>query len=113
VARKVVFRDEATRELTELAVYIANQSGSTVASQYIERLYSACVSLTNFPERGTKRDEILPGLRTIGFERRVTIAFRVLETQVEIVTIAYGGRDFANKLRKRAGRRSSRPRSRR
>jgi toxin ParE1/3/4 len=41
-----------------------------------------------------------PGLRTIGFERRVTIAFRVLKTQVQIITIAYGGRDFESELRR-------------
>jgi toxin ParE1/3/4 len=40
----------------------------------------------------------MPGLRTIGFERRVTIAFRVLKSRVEIVAIAYGGRDFESEL---------------
>jgi toxin ParE1/3/4 len=57
------------------------------------------MSLAHAPMRGTKRDDILPGLRTIGFERRVTIAFRVLKARVEIVTIAYGGRDFESTLR--------------
>jgi toxin ParE1/3/4 len=57
-------------------------------------------SLRYSPDRGTRRDDILPGLHTIGFERRVTIAFRVLKTRVEIVTIAYGGRDFKNALRR-------------
>ncbi len=41
---------------------------------------------------------LLPGLRTVGFERRVTIAFRVLKTEVEIVTIAYAGRHFEDDL---------------
>jgi toxin ParE1/3/4 len=58
------------------------------------------MDLATFPERGTRRDDILPGLRTIGFERRVTIAFRVLKARVEIVTIAYGGRDFERELRR-------------
>jgi toxin ParE1/3/4 len=101
VARKVVLRDEASKELTALAVYIASQAGSAVAGRYMDRLYAACMSLADFPERGTKRDDILPGLRTIGFERRATIAFRVLKTRVEIVTIAYGGRDFESGLTKK------------
>jgi toxin ParE1/3/4 len=29
----------------------------------------------------------------------VTIVFRVLKTRVEIVTVAYGGRDFEGELR--------------
>lgn len=56
------------------------------------------MKLAHFPERGTRRPDIVPGLRTIGFERRVTIAFRVLKTRVEIVAIAYAGRDFENDL---------------
>lgn len=52
------------------------------------------MQLETFPERGTRRDDLAPGLRTVGFERRVTIAFRVLPDAVEIVAIAYAGRDF-------------------
>jgi toxin ParE1/3/4 len=48
------------------------------------------MALATFPERGTRRDDILPGLRTIGFERRATIAFRVLKTRVEIVSLPMG-----------------------
>ena len=58
------------------------------------------MSLAHVPERGTKRDDILPGLCTFGFERSTAIAYRVLKTRVEIVTIAYGGRDFESALRK-------------
>ncbi len=58
------------------------------------------MSLATAPERGTRRDDLFPGLRTVGFERRVTIAFRVLDQQVEIVTIAYGGRNFEAELRR-------------
>lgn len=35
-----------------------------------------------------------PGLRIVGFQRRVTLAFRILADAVEIVAIAYAGRDF-------------------
>jgi toxin ParE1/3/4 len=100
VARSVVFREEAENDLTELALYIAGQSGAVVANRYLDRIYAACAELAHFPQRGRRRDDLLPGLRTIGFERRATIAFRVLKTRVEIVTIAYGGRDFESALRK-------------
>jgi toxin ParE1/3/4 len=100
VARKVVLLDSASRELTELGLYIASQSSAAVANGYLDRIYTACMGLATFPERGRRRDDILPGLRTIGFERRVTVAFRVLKTQVQIITIAYGGRDFESELRK-------------
>jgi len=100
VARSVVFREEAENDLTELALYVASQSGTVVANRYLDRIYAACAGLAHFPERGRPRDDLLPGLRTIGFERRATIVYRVLKARVEIVTIAYGGRDFEGALRK-------------
>jgi toxin ParE1/3/4 len=100
VAHKVVFRDEAVADLTALYDYIAHNNSPEIAIRYIRRIEEACMRLATFPESGRRRDDILPGLRTIGFERRATIAFRVLKTRVEIVTIAYGGRDFERGLRK-------------
>src|SRR4030088_3019101 len=51
-----------------------------------------------FPERGTRRDDLRPGLRVTGFERRVTIAFHVTAEAVIIDRILYGGHDFAPAL---------------
>jgi toxin ParE1/3/4 len=100
VAHKVEFRDEALADLVALYDYIASQNSPEIAIVYVRRIRVACMGLATFPERGRRRDDILPGLRVIGFERRVSIAFRVFKTRVEIVTIAYGGRDFERKLRK-------------
>jgi toxin ParE1/3/4 len=94
VALKVIFRPQAEADLQALYRYIAEASGLGIAGGYIARIEIACMSLATFPNRGTKRDDLAPGLRTIAFERRITIAYRVLKTRVEILTIAYGGRDF-------------------
>jgi len=103
VARELYFRPEAEADLIRLYEYIAEDSGATIAARYIERIEAACLALADFPERGTRRDDLLPGLRTIGFERRATIAFRVRQKRVEIVTIAYGGRDFESSLKRDQG----------
>jgi plasmid stabilization system protein ParE len=50
--------------------------------------------LESFPQRGTRRHDLRPGIRTLGFERRVTIAFQVLENEVVIARIFYGGQDY-------------------
>jgi toxin ParE1/3/4 len=99
VALEVYFRPKAEADLVGLYDYIAETSGTRIAAGYIDRIEAACMALADFPERGTRRDDILRGLRTVGFERRATIAFRVLRTRIEIVTIAYGGRDFESGLR--------------
>ena len=43
----------------------------------------------------------MPDLRTIGMDRRLTIAFRVLPDRVLIEGIFYGGQDFETRLRDR------------
>lgn len=53
-----------------------------------------CEGFGTFPKRGTRRDDIRPGLRTIGFRRRATIAFTVGDDTVTILGIFYGGQDY-------------------
>jgi len=50
--------------------------------------------MTPFPQRGTARDDIRSGLRTVGFERRVTIAFTVKGEDIVILRILYAGRSL-------------------
>src|SRR6266851_5845686 len=80
--REVSFRPIAEADLFALYRYIANEAGHAVASAYIDRIELACMALETFPERGTRRDDIRPGLRTMGFERRATIVFQVKKGEV-------------------------------
>jgi toxin ParE1/3/4 len=97
---EVRFRPRAEADLIELYRYIRTESGAEVAGAYIDRIEAACLSLETFPERGTRRDDIRPGLRTMGFERRATIVFQVLIDEVVIVRIFYGGRDYERWFRR-------------
>ena len=95
------FLRRAENRLAELGLYIANEAGVTIANAYLDRIHAACLALAEFPDRGRSRDDILSGLRTITMERRVTIVYRVRSKRVEIVPIAYAGRDFSRELSKR------------
>lgn len=97
---EVSFRPRAEADLRALYRYIARTSGRDAAGGYIDRIEAACLALARFPNRGTKRDDVHEGLRTIGFERRATIAFQVVKNEVVIVGIFYGGRDFGAALKK-------------
>ncbi|MDB5432201.1 MAG: Toxin ParE1/3/4 [Caulobacter sp.] len=92
--RIVTYSACARRQLLALYVYIAERSGVRPANDYIMRIERYCQGLDTFPHRGALRDDISPGLRTIGFERRVTIAFRVAPDEVVIAQILYGGQDI-------------------
>lgn len=95
---KVSFRPQAEADLFGLYRYIAEEAGHRVAGAYVDRIEAACLSLETFPRRGRRRDDIRPGLRTMGFERRVTIVYQVSAAAVVIVRIFYGGQDYERAL---------------
>ena len=80
--------------MDDLYDYIAAASSPGVALKFTDAIYDQVETLRDFPIIGTSREDILPGLRTMGFRRRVTIAFIVEPSQVTIVGVFYGGQDF-------------------
>jgi toxin ParE1/3/4 len=49
-------------------------------------------------ERGFLREDIRPGLRVLGFERRLTVAFSVEAETVTIYRLFYGGQNWEEVL---------------
>jgi toxin ParE1/3/4 len=92
--RAVVFSPEAKNDLLRLYDWIADASGPAVALSYVERLESYCLGFDLASDRGYSRHDLRPGLRLVGFERRVTIAFAVDTKRVAILRLLYGGRDW-------------------
>lgn len=93
------FSPEALADLIDLYDYIASRSGAANAIGYINSIETFCESLTTFPGRGTRRDDLRQGMRILGFERSAMIAIAVNENVVTILRILYGGRDVDNLLR--------------
>jgi plasmid stabilization system protein ParE len=93
VSLPVTFSDEAVRDLQNLFDFLAPAAGEAVARSYIERLFEYCRDCGLFPERGTRRDDLRPGLRLLGYRRRATIALAVLEDRVVILRVLHRGRD--------------------
>jgi toxin ParE1/3/4 len=91
---KVIFTPNARLDLIKIYTYVADRSDPIRAANYTKRIKEHCVSLSTFPARGSRRDDLEPGLRVIGFERRVTITFHVEEKSVVIGRILYGGRSL-------------------
>jgi toxin ParE1/3/4 len=91
---KVVFHPAAQQELYELYDFIAERAGYAIASNFISGIREFCVEMSTFPQRGSSRDDISPGLRVVGYKRRVSIAFTVLEPVVLVLGIFYGGRNI-------------------
>jgi toxin ParE1/3/4 len=96
---RVIFTPLAERHIGGLHRYIATRSGEARADGFLQRIIAYCEGFATFPLRGARRDDLLAGLRTVGFERGVTIAFVVAADAVLIEGIYYGGQDFEAKIR--------------
>lgn len=94
MSREVIVAPEALDDLRKLYDEIARAAGAGRAQSYTDRITAYCLSLVTFPECGTRRDDLRPGLRTTGFRRRVTIAFHMTAITVTVDRILYGGRDL-------------------
>jgi plasmid stabilization system protein ParE len=90
----VRLRPEAADDLRAIYSYIRDQASPEISRRYVQRITAYLQGFDVFPERGTRRDDISPGLRIVGFERRVTIAFVVERDEVIVLNILYGGREL-------------------
>ena len=73
---------------------VATAAGLRTGLSYLTRLRDFCDRLEFGAERGTRYDDIRPGLRIVGFEKRVTVAFAVDDDRVTILRLFYGGQDW-------------------
>lgn len=95
----LVYLPSAEADLASIYDWLAGVSSPDRAFGYVGRIQAACRSLTDFPHRGSPRDELEPGLRSIPFERRAAIYYRVAGETVEIVRILHAGRDSHREFR--------------
>ncbi len=92
--REIIFAPEARDDLFALYEWISEKAGADTTLNYIQRLEIFCNGLDLASSRGHLRSDIRPGLRIIGFERRVTIAFTVSDKSVTILRLYYGGQNW-------------------
>lgn len=97
----VLFSPEAEQQLAAIERHIAEAAGSeATAARYVDAIVTHCESLVTFPQRGQRRDDLMPGLRITHHRRRAVVAFLV-DTDAETVSIVgvfYGGQDYETLL---------------
>lgn len=94
----VRYAPEARAQLDALFQYIAHEASPDIAWRFTDAIVDRCESLSDYALRGTPRDDIRPGLRTLPFRRRVTIAYMVQGAEVTILAVFYGGQNIAAML---------------
>ncbi|PZQ64418.1 MAG: plasmid stabilization protein [Phenylobacterium zucineum] len=94
----VVFAPEAEEQLMGLYRYIAAAASPETARRFTSAVVDQCEALSAYPARGAPRDDLRPGLRTLAFRGRITIAYAIEPREVVILGVFYGGRDLASAL---------------
>lgn len=92
--RSVQYSPQFRSDLEAIYDFIADNASPSTAIAFIDRIEEFCETLSHASERGTHHREIRAGLRSVGFERLVTIFFQVAEDNVSILRIFYAGRDW-------------------
>lgn len=89
---KLVVAPEAEQDMIDIWAYIAKDQIIN-ADRFIERLQQKLNSLTELGEIGTKRDNVIKGLRSIPFHNYV-LFYRVNEETLEVVRVLHGSREI-------------------
>ncbi|WP_235694404.1 type II toxin-antitoxin system RelE/ParE family toxin [Brucella intermedia] len=81
-------------------ILIAEAGSLEAGERFVDDIVSHCDALESFPELGAARYDRLLGLRTLGFRRRVLIAYTADRTSptVRILGIYYIGQDYEGRL---------------
>lgn len=95
---KVVFHPRAEQELVELYDYIHTNANFERAQAFLSGIRDYCLGFATFPKRGSIRDDIMEGVRIVGYRRSISIAFVVTLDRVLILGVFYGGRDITADL---------------
>jgi toxin ParE1/3/4 len=91
---EVAWHPFAELDLRGIYDWIAGQADPATAREYTRRIEAKCDTLGDFPHRGTPRDHLEPGLRTVTFERRVVIVYRTEQHRVLILRLIHTARDI-------------------
>lgn len=97
--RDVIVLPEAERDLIQIRDYVKDQAGRDIANRYVDRIATFLSGLSHTSERGTLRSDVRPGLRIVGFERRLTVAFTVRDDRVYVLRIFTGGQNWHDAMK--------------
>jgi len=86
--------EPAIQDIEEIADYIAKQSGLEQSERFLSKLDVKFAKISQFPSLGRRRDEILPGLRSLTIDNYL-ILYMPIEEDVEIFRVISGYGDIS------------------
>ena len=93
---RLLKKPEAENDLDEIWWHIAQDSPHN-ADKFLDRIQERCLSLADFPQMGTIRNELKAGLRSQPVGNYLVFYFP-LEDGVDVVRVLHGSRDIESLL---------------
>lgn len=89
----------AIEDLIALHQWVSVEADIPTADGYLARIEERIAALADFPHRGSPRDDLIAGLRTLTFERRLLIAYSVDGQVVTVQRVVNALRDLGPTIR--------------
>jgi toxin ParE1/3/4 len=89
----------AIEDLIALHQWVSAEADTPTADSYLARIEERIAALADFPHRGSPRDDLIAGLRTLTFERRLLIAYSVDGQVVTVQRVINALRDLGPAIR--------------
>jgi toxin ParE1/3/4 len=90
---RVIIQPLAKDDLLEIHTWLRDVASLEIAEDYLDRLEAHIRTLESFPNRGTLRPKAGEEVRSITFERKLIIGYRVRDDEVWIERVISGARD--------------------
>lgn len=90
---RVEITENAIDDLKERLGWIEEKAGGAVAEAYDARIRARIYSLAHFPNRGSPRDSLKPGIRSLSFERRLIIYYDIEADVVRVLRVVHAAQD--------------------
>ncbi|WP_414623341.1 type II toxin-antitoxin system RelE/ParE family toxin [Calothrix sp. CCY 0018] len=87
------FTVPASRDIENIIDYVADNSSFDTAERLLKKINQKSRNLANFPNMGSKRDQLLTSLRSFPVDDYL-IFYRQIEQEIEILRVVNGYRDL-------------------
>ncbi len=97
VTYRVEEKPDVLFDYIAIAEHIERWTGDRAAAdRTVDAIQDFIKSLKSVPHRGTRRDDLLPGLRIVPFKKRTAIAIMIDDATgvVTVLRVFYGGQDY-------------------
>lgn len=101
---RIRFHPSVADDIDWIAEWISDYAGASSAAVKMNEIEATIRSLALTPHKGSRRNEIAPGLRAIPAGRKGIVVFVVDDDlrEVLIYAISYGGADWVRRSRARS-----------